>query len=82
MQWPYLVWSCSDAAVMSHGLALEPKSGIFLRSATAVCGAKGGSDTPSSSALSAAITAAPPEADITPTPGADGLPALAKNAAS
>ena len=36
MQCPYIVGSCRDAAVMSHGLALDPKPGIFSRSFAAV----------------------------------------------
>ncbi len=47
----------------------------------AVSGAGAGNGSPTSSALSAAITAAPPELAITPTPAADGRPALENSTA-
>ena len=70
----------STSAVRSDGLATEPKSGTTSCSAFAVFASSAGSGTPCASALSAQITAAPPEVERIPTPRPPvGALVLAKN---
>ena len=70
----------NTSAVRSDGLATEPKSGTTVCRASAVFASNAGNGTPKASALSAQITAAPPEVDRIPTPRpALGAFVLAKN---
>src|SRR6266850_144339 len=58
----------STSAVRSDGLPTEPKSGTTSRRARSVFVSSAGSRTPWASALSAQITAAPPDVERMPTP--------------